>query len=51
MGKVIEENGVLWYEERDYSLGKCHIGRKYIGLAEKPKEDKKTKKTKKVEDE
>ena len=43
MGKIIEENGVLWYEERNYSLGKCHIGRKYIGLAEKPKEDKQKK--------
>ena len=49
MGKVIEENGVLWYEEREFISGVWHTGRTYIGLADKPNEDK-PKKAKKGEE-
>ena len=49
MGKIINENGVLWYEEKEFISGIWHTGRKYLGLAEKPKEDK-PKKTKKGEE-
>lgn len=50
MGKIVNEDGVLWYVEKKHMSGIWHIGKKYIGLAEKPKEDKKVKTTKKGED-
>lgn len=44
MGKIVKENGVIWYEEKQYSSGIWHTYRKYIGLEDKPKELKKKKK-------
>ena len=51
MGKIVNENGVLWYVEKKHISGIWHIGKKYIDLTKKQKEEKKKKKTKKVEDE
>jgi len=47
MGKIVNEKGVLWYEEKDFISGIWHTHRKYLGIEPK-KEDKK--KTKKVEE-
>lgn len=49
MGKIVKENGVFWYEEKQHISGVWHIHRKYMGVEEKPKEDK-PKKTKKEGD-
>ena len=43
MGKIVNENGVLWYEEKQHISGIWHTHRKYVGV-EEPKEDKKKKK-------
>lgn len=45
MGKIVNENGVLWLEEKEYASGIWHTHRKFLGKEEK-KEDK-PKKTKK----
>lgn len=50
MGKVVNDNGVLWYVEKQHLSGVWHTNRKFLGFEEKPKENK-SKKTKKVEDE
>ena len=49
MGKIVNENGVLWYVEKQHLSGIWHTNRKFWGVEEKPKEDKK-KKTKKEDD-
>lgn len=48
MGKIVNENGVLWLEEKQYASGIWHTHRKFLGKEEK-KEDK-PKKTKKGEE-
>lgn len=47
MGKIVNDNGILWYEEKEFSSGIWHTHRKYIGV-EEPNEEK-PKKTKKGE--
>lgn len=48
MGKIVKENGVIWYEEKQHSSGIWHTYRKFMGFEneseEKPKENKKKKK-------
>lgn len=51
MGKVVNDNGVLWYVERQHLSGVWHTNRTFLGYEEKPKEEtpkeNKSKKTKK----
>lgn len=52
MGKIVNENGVLWLEEKQYASGIWHTHRKFLGTEEKndEKKENKPKKTKKGEE-
>lgn len=42
MGKIVNEDGVLWYVEKQHMSGIWHTFKKYIGVEEeKPKKKKK----------